>query len=127
MAITVATRVRAVNGCGSAYDVPMLSGIRKVRHGRTRWCRDLGAALCAEEVPKYDAIPRVAGKKMCGFADLGRDATLGGRGSGATLRAGIAQKNDAILARAAGNCGFPAGMEGEHRDQKERSPAVYCM
>ncbi|KAJ1161740.1 hypothetical protein NDU88_002221 [Pleurodeles waltl] len=94
----------------------------------TRWCRDPGAALRVGEAPEYDAIPCVVGcPEKCGLADLGRDATLGGRESGATLRAGIALKNDAIPARAAGKCSFPAGMEGERGDQKERSPAALCM
>ncbi|KAJ1213773.1 hypothetical protein NDU88_001404 [Pleurodeles waltl] len=107
--------MRAVNGYGSVYDVPVLSGIRVARPNSV--VPRTGSA-------KNDAIPRVTGENVGGLADLGRTATLGGRGSGATLRAGIAPGNDAIPARAAGKCGFPAGVEGEHGDRKERSPAA---
>ncbi|KAJ1216226.1 hypothetical protein NDU88_003832 [Pleurodeles waltl] len=70
---------------------------------------ELGGAENRER-PRMTLSP-ASQEKMCGLADLGRTATLGGRGSGATLRAWIAPGNDAIPARAAGKCGFPAGGE----------------
>ncbi|KAJ1107256.1 hypothetical protein NDU88_004649 [Pleurodeles waltl] len=124
LAITVATRVRAVNGSGSAYDVPLLSDVRKVWHGRTRWCRGPGAALRAEGAPKYDAIPRVC-RRNSGMADLGKNAIMGGRGSEAPCMRGWRWRVTPFPHGTPGNVVFRRGCRVS--TGIGRSPAAYRL